>query len=333
MVSFPHHEGVNSPSYKQSLLHRGHVTSLRNNTFRKQVSTNASEKTSSFWCTPGWSMKNSVIYKRDGQNWTEYSFWDLILFIRPILQWVVSWPSGKLELRRSFQNPHPTLPSTPASWNCCPLAPGPTVCVHRHLPLLRPWVGSAWAPPSPPCTPLPSSPSPTSGPSWKPAGLLVAFRRQFLLPGLVSRCFPGGLVLTLPASLWKWKWKSLSHVMTLHDPMGYSLAGSSVHGILQARILELVAIPSPGDLPNPAIKPGFPTLQTYSLSSKPPGKLPSDCPISTGLFKPHSKACAVLSSRPTLPTWLPNYPVPTRMWASRGQTGHAFFAHCSIFCT
>ena len=30
--------------------------------------------------------------------------------------------------------------------------------------------------------------------------------------------------------------------LTLCDPMGYSLPGSSVHGILQARILEWVAI-------------------------------------------------------------------------------------------
>ena len=30
--------------------------------------------------------------------------------------------------------------------------------------------------------------------------------------------------------------------------------------------------PSPGDLPNPGIKPRFPTLQADSLSSEPPGK-------------------------------------------------------------
>ena len=29
----------------------------------------------------------------------------------------------------------------------------------------------------------------------------------------------------------------------LHDPMDYSLSGASVHGILQARILEWVAVP------------------------------------------------------------------------------------------
>ena len=31
--------------------------------------------------------------------------------------------------------------------------------------------------------------------------------------------------------------------------------------------------PSPGDLPNPGIKPGSPTLQAESLLSEPPGKL------------------------------------------------------------
>ena len=31
--------------------------------------------------------------------------------------------------------------------------------------------------------------------------------------------------------------------------------GSSVHGILQARVLEGVAMPSSGDLPDPGIKP------------------------------------------------------------------------------
>ena len=37
--------------------------------------------------------------------------------------------------------------------------------------------------------------------------------------------------------------------------MDCSPLGSSVHGILQARILEWVAIPSPGDLPNPGMEP------------------------------------------------------------------------------
>ena len=45
-----------------------------------------------------------------------------------------------------------------------------------------------------------------------------------------------------------------------------------VHGILQARILELV-FPSPRDLFNPRIEPRSPTLQVDSLPGEPQGKL------------------------------------------------------------
>ena len=38
--------------------------------------------------------------------------------------------------------------------------------------------------------------------------------------------------------------KSLQSYLTLCDPINYSSPGSSVHGILQARILEWIAIPS-----------------------------------------------------------------------------------------
>ena len=60
--------------------------------------------------------------------------------------------------------------------------------------------------------------------------------------------------------------------LTLGSPMDWSLPGSSVHEILQARILEWVAIPSPGDLRNPGIEPGSPALQADSLLAKPLGK-------------------------------------------------------------
>ena len=46
--------------------------------------------------------------------------------------------------------------------------------------------------------------------------------------------------------------------LTLCDPMDCSLPGSSVHGTLQARMVEWVAFPSPGDLPDPGIGPGSP---------------------------------------------------------------------------
>ena len=59
---------------------------------------------------------------------------------------------------------------------------------------------------------------------------------------------------------------------TLYDPMYYSPPGSSDPGILQARILEWVTIPSPEDLPDPGIEPGSPALEADALTSEPPGK-------------------------------------------------------------
>ena len=49
--------------------------------------------------------------------------------------------------------------------------------------------------------------------------------------------------------------------LTLCYPMDGSLSGSSVHGIFQARVLEWVAISSPGNLPNPGIEPRSVTLE------------------------------------------------------------------------
>ena len=75
---------------------------------------------------------------------------------------------------------------------------------------------------------------------------------------------------------YKGVWLSLSHmccavlsrsvVSDSCDPMDYSPPGFSVHGISQARILELSVISfSRGDLRNPGIKPGSPALQADSL--------------------------------------------------------------------
>jgi len=47
--------------------------------------------------------------------------------------------------------------------------------------------------------------------------------------------------------------------------MDCSLPGSFVHGILQARILEWIAIPFSEDLPDPATELGSSVLQADSL--------------------------------------------------------------------
>ena len=55
--------------------------------------------------------------------------------------------------------------------------------------------------------------------------------------------------------------------------MDFSSPGSSVCGILQARILEwLEPFLSPGNLLDPEIKPRSPILQADSLPSELPGK-------------------------------------------------------------
>ena len=51
--------------------------------------------------------------------------------------------------------------------------------------------------------------------------------------------------------------------VSFSESMDCSLAGSSVHGILQARILEWVAMPSSRDLPDPGIKLG--SLALYPI--------------------------------------------------------------------
>ena len=62
--------------------------------------------------------------------------------------------------------------------------------------------------------------------------------------------------------------------LTLCDLMDYT-----VHGILQARVLEWEASPSPRHLPNPGIEPRFPALrEDFFLPAEPQGK-----PKNTGL--------------------------------------------------
>ena len=67
-------------------------------------------------------------------------------------------------------------------------------------------------------------------------------------------------------------------VEVIHDcpilcyPMDYSPPVSSVHGILQARILEWVAIPFSRGFPQPRDWTWTTALQSNSLPSEPPGK-------------------------------------------------------------
>ena len=60
--------------------------------------------------------------------------------------------------------------------------------------------------------------------------------------------------------------------LTLCGPMDYSPPGYSVHGISQARILEWLPFPSPGDHPDSRIKTVSPALAGKFFIAEPSGK-------------------------------------------------------------
>ena len=55
--------------------------------------------------------------------------------------------------------------------------------------------------------------------------------------------------------------------------MDGNLPGSAVHGISQARIVEWITNPFPGDLHNPGIEPKSPALAGRLFTTESPGKL------------------------------------------------------------
>ena len=99
--------------------------------------------------------------------------------------------------------------------------------------------------------------------------------------------------------------------LTLCDPMAYILPGSSVHGILQARILEWVAVPSSRGSSRPReSNPCLPYCRQilYHLSQK--GR-----PLH---HSPNAKICKTSKQKnPLLSYYLQNFP----RWASPPLTG------------
>ena len=105
----------------------------------------------------------------------------------------------------------------------------------------------------------------------------------------------------------KWKWLSC-----LCDPIDYTL-----HGILQARILEWVDFPFSGDLPNSGIEMGSPALQADSLPTELSGKPQSIW------FSSVAQSCPTLCdpmnrSTPGLPVYhqLPEFTQTHAHWVS-----------------
>ena len=70
----------------------------------------------------------------------------------------------------------------------------------------------------------------------------------------------------------KVKVKLLSHVRLFATPWTAAYQAPPSMGFSRQEYWSEVPFPSPGDLPNPGIKPMSPELQADALTSEPPGK-------------------------------------------------------------
>ena len=68
------------------------------------------------------------------------------------------------------------------------------------------------------------------------------------------------------------KLKLLSHVLLFATSWTVACQAPLSMEFSRQEYWSGLLFPSPGDLPNPGIKPGSPTLQADSLLSEPPGK-------------------------------------------------------------
>ena len=66
---------------------------------------------------------------------------------------------------------------------------------------------------------------------------------------------------------------SLSRVQFFATPWTVDYQAPSSMGFSRQECWSGLPFPSPGDLPDPGIKPGSPTLQADALPSEPPGKV------------------------------------------------------------
>ena len=76
----------------------------------------------------------------------------------------------------------------------------------------------------------------------------------------------------LPIVTLKVKVKSLSRVRLFATPRTVAYQAPPSMGFSRQEYWSGVPFPSPGDLPNPGIKPGSPKFQANALTSEPPGK-------------------------------------------------------------
>ena len=70
----------------------------------------------------------------------------------------------------------------------------------------------------------------------------------------------------------KVKVKSLSHVRLFVTPWTIAYQAPPSMGFSRQECWSGLPFPSPGDLPDPGIEPGSPTLQAGTLPPEPPGR-------------------------------------------------------------
>ena len=115
----------------------------------------------------------------------------------------------------------------------------------------------------------------------------------------------------------------------LRDPMDCSPSASSIHGILQARILEWLAIPPPVALPDPGIELTSPALAGGFFTTE-----PSEKPLSH-----HTPLLIALITAPRIiprKWYWPTQGLFLYHWGVNAKTPpHPFPSRCTIFikCT
>ena len=87
-----------------------------------------------------------------------------------------------------------------------------------------------------------------------------------------SFCTPKPNLPVTPGVSCKVKVKSLSHVRLFATPWTVAYQVPPSMGFSRQECWSGLPFPSPGDLLDPGIEPGSPTLQADALPSEPPGK-------------------------------------------------------------
>ena len=98
------------------------------------------------------------------------------------------------------------------------------------------------------------------------------FERRINRLEMLAKVYIGILSLKVVEEEFHLKVKSLSRVQLFVTPWTLAYQTSLSMGFSRQEYWSGLPFPSPGDLPNPGIKPGSPALQADTLPSEPPGK-------------------------------------------------------------